>query len=620
VSQRRRRARTKERREQAKRSRARRRMAAAAGLGLGAAIGMGASAHATVDTVTVTSTGDAPNDADCSTSPEACTLREAIDDTNDGDAPDVDVIVFQSGLSGEITLGSQLPVLQEPLTIQGPGAATLALDGNDATRLLFIDTNAGDDVLISGLTLRDGKTTVGGESGGAILKRDADLTLNDDVFTGNAVLGSNSNGGAVASYGTNDPALGSLTIRRSSFTDNTAAGTSAEGGAVFSSHDELAIRNSTLSGNSAQGGGGAYIYGSFSDGHEAEIEATTISDNDAQAPVASSNAIGAGLYFFYGTTRIDNSTITGNTVTSGSTSVNGGAGGGIGSAVSNLTIDSSTITGNAVTGAAGPGSRGGGVYSFNGGADPQITNTIVAGNTVSGGTSPTGPELRSPNDTFQVAFSLIQGATNPAINSTVPGSNITGVDPQLGALADNGGPDDIAGGPLMTQKPAATSPVVDAGSTNEDADQRDLPRPFDVPSIENSTAAGADASDIGAVELQAADFAVPDLGTCAGNPVTIKAGGGTTVGTNGADVILGSPGKNLIKGKGGKDLVCAGKGKDKVVGAGGNDTLLGQAGNDTLKGGKGKDKLKGGKGKDKLLGGGGKDKLLGGPGKDTQRQ
>jgi hypothetical protein len=55
-------------------------------------------------------------------------------------------------------------------------------------------------------------------------------------------------------------------------------------------------------------------------------------------------------------------------------------------------------------------------------------------------------------------------------------------------------------------KPAAISPVVDHGSAFElGTDQRGLPRPFDAPTIAGSGATGADASDMGAVELQAAD-------------------------------------------------------------------------------------------------------------------
>src|SRR5262245_53367775 len=117
---RRRRRRCKRASRAAGRTGAKRRTAAAAGLTLGAAFGISPSAQAAVDVITVTSTTD-PGDGDCATN--GCTLREAITQANDGDTTDVDQIVFQSGLSGAITLnGTQLPTIDEPLYIDGPGA------------------------------------------------------------------------------------------------------------------------------------------------------------------------------------------------------------------------------------------------------------------------------------------------------------------------------------------------------------------------------------------------------------------------------------------------------------------------------------------------------------------
>ena len=51
--------------------------------------------------------------------------------------------------------------------------------------------------------------------------------------------------------------------------------------------------------------------------------------------------------------------------------------------------------------------------------------------------------------------------------------------------------------------PALGSPAIDQGrSFGLTADQRGIVRPIDLPSIPNSAAAGADGSDVGAVELQ----------------------------------------------------------------------------------------------------------------------
>jgi hypothetical protein len=54
--------------------------------------------------------------------------------------------------------------------------------------------------------------------------------------------------------------------------------------------------------------------------------------------------------------------------------------------------------------------------------------------------------------------------------------------------------------------PATTSPVIDKGSSfGLSTDQRGVQRPIDFPSIPNSSASGADGSDIGAIELQPAN-------------------------------------------------------------------------------------------------------------------
>ena len=59
------------------------------------------------------------------------------------------------------------------------------------------------------------------------------------------------------------------------------------------------------------------------------------------------------------------------------------------------------------------------------------------------------------------------------------------------------------GGPTPTMAPALASPAVDQGSASGLAtDQRGALRPVDFPSIPNSSAPGADGSDIGAVEIQ----------------------------------------------------------------------------------------------------------------------
>ena len=126
------------------------------------ALGVG-TAHAA--TFTVTSTGDAGPG----------TLREAVDLANA--APGADTINF--AVTGTITLTTGVIRILDALTIQGPGAANLTIDGNQASRIFVTfeatsppcpATTGPSDFLvtISGLTLRNGWRSVANSSGGAI--------------------------------------------------------------------------------------------------------------------------------------------------------------------------------------------------------------------------------------------------------------------------------------------------------------------------------------------------------------------------------------------------------------------------------------------------------------------
>ena len=165
-----------------------------------------------------------------------------------------------------------------------------------------------------------------------------------------------------------------------------------------------------------------------------------------------------------------------------------------------------------------------------------------------------------------------------------PGSNITGMDPDLGPLRDNGGGTPtraILGGAALN---AGGSFGLDACATT---DQRDLTRSLGGP------------CDLGAYERVA----------CRGLAAT-------RVGTNARDVLRGTArrdvfalfgGNDKAEGLGGNDLVCGGKGNDRLAGGRGNDKLFGEQGKDSLLGGSGRDRLIGGSGRDKLTGGGGRD-------------
>src|SRR5829696_2050726 len=345
------------------------------------------------------------------------------------------------------------------MIINGGGQITLhAADSGSgylmSTRSAFyLGSQPGDTITLSGLTLTGGHT-VG--DGGGIFNREANLVLSDVVVSGNHA---GDDGGGIYSR------EGSLTLVDSTVKGNTAgdeAHDRASGGAIFSEDAPVAIRRSPISGNPPGGdGGGIFMSPAYARRPSLTIENSTIADN---ASTAHSNYDeGGGVWICCG-------------------------GGG-----QRLDIRSSTISGNSVGGALG---AGGGVYAYvaytyDAVSRITIQHTILANNSGTRG-----------NDLFlwnggEVRSSLVEdpsNSANPPATVTFTGNNILGLDPQLGPLADNGGP-------TQTEAPASNSPAIDAGSSpGLSSDQRGVQRPIDFPVIPN--AAGEDGADIGAFELQ----------------------------------------------------------------------------------------------------------------------
>jgi predicted outer membrane repeat protein len=425
----------------------RRRLARGAGVTVGATLLMGGAAQA--DTFTVNSLAD-PSD------PGHTTLHDALTQAHTTPQPS-DKIVFASGLTGSINLTTNLPYINYSLEIAGPGAGQLAVSGQNARGIFHAVGLANPGLQISGLTLRNGNNVADTRGGAIFLAGGSPAKVSDTVLTGNTAQ----KGGAIYSLN------GSLDIQRSTFTANTLTGT-ASSGAIHSLGTAVTISDSLISGNSGVQGAGIHAEGSPAFG-SLLIQRSTVSGNTAAGGCC------GGIYSYTTpTTRILDSTVSGNTVT----------GGPIGAvySVGPLSIIGSTISGNSAAGA------GGGIFASTTN-EPTLQDTIVAGN--SAGTL--GPDVFNG---VSAAFSLIGNPSGATVNDATPGSNLTG-DPQLLPLAANGGL-------TPTMALAATSPAIDKGSAFDlSTDQRGLPRPFDVPSIVNSTAAGGDGSDIGAVEYQA---------------------------------------------------------------------------------------------------------------------
>ena len=105
----------------------------------------------------------------------AGSLRQAIADANPGDT-----ITFAPQVSGTITLTSGELVVNKSVTITGPGAANLAISGNNASRVVSITTSV--NVTLSDMTIANGRVTSG--DGGGIYNTGT-LTLTNAVVYSN---------------------------------------------------------------------------------------------------------------------------------------------------------------------------------------------------------------------------------------------------------------------------------------------------------------------------------------------------------------------------------------------------------------------------------------------------
>jgi hypothetical protein len=266
--------------------------------------------------------------------------------------------------------------------------------------------------------------------------------------------------------------------------------------AVLSSADEdLAVHGLEVRGGSA---------GGIVSGGDVVVESSTIEGNVG----------GAGVVAYTGTATIVRSTLHRNM---------GSAGGGV--AAINVVIDQSTLVGNGAT-------NGGGAWS-----DQWmiVTNSTITGNeaSVSGGgvyagldaidlahatvvanIAPVGANLDLDSASGLTSFASILAAPLGGgsscqlalgANIATAGGNIssdtscgfgpddlTGTDPELGALADNGGP-------TLTMLPVSSGPAVDRADCAGPfvVDQRDVARPQ------------GSRCDAGAVELEAAAIDEP---------------------------------------------------------------------------------------------------------------
>jgi putative cofactor-binding repeat protein/predicted outer membrane repeat protein len=408
-------------------------------------------------------------------------LRDAIVAASSGD-----VIGFDPALAGQtISLTTGQIAIAKPLTLNGPGAANLAISGNNASRIFTITAAAN----ITGLTFENGKTS---QNGGAILAAtSAALTISDSVFSKNS---SPFGGGALF-------ITGAVSILRCTFSGNTVMEGNA-GGAIFANNGTLTLDHSIVSGNSSVGGFGlgAGIYSAAS----VTVTESTISGNTIDFAGTGGGFYNAGVATFR------NSTVSGNSAGEG------GQGGAVynqsgGRLATTVTILNSTIAGNA----ASPSGQGGGIFNdstvslsnstlaqnsagsdgsgggiFNNGATLNVANTIFAGNTALAGPDVFGA-VKSQG------FDLIGNAMD---SSGWTGNDLFNTDPLLGPLQDNGGS-------TATMALLPGSPAIDHGDPGFD------PNAFTPPMVTDQRGGPRTINgqiDIGSFEADVAHFPAID--------------------------------------------------------------------------------------------------------------
>lgn len=303
---------------------------------------------------------------------------------SDCDFSDVQAAIDAAATGDTVTIAAgvypaHLIVRGKTLTVQGAGAATTVLDGNQTGRVLVVEPDA--VVTVQNLTVRNGRAVAGpsfaGTAGGGIaVATGGGLTIRASVITANAAEG---RGGGIDNGGT-------LTISESEVSGNHAAGPGGgianrrrlwietstisgngavqAGGGIYNA-DRLLVTRSSIIENTASVGGGLANDGSVDDAGISDLREVVVHQNVSQGD-------GGGVHNFRGgTLAVSQSQLTGNQA--------GGRGGGLyadsersTTVTSGVTLTDSELSDNEA------GGTGGGIYWASGAR--RLVRTVVWGN------------------------------------------------------------------------------------------------------------------------------------------------------------------------------------------------------------------------------------------------
>lgn len=397
-----------------------------------------------------------------------CSLRDAIYAANS--FPESSTIVLPAGTYTLTRVGydddgtsGDLDIFADT-TISGIEAGLTIIDAQAIGDRIF-DVQNDSVVTISGVSIAYGSQS----QGGGIQCANSTLTLNSVIVRQNTAFGY---GGGIYSDTCN------LLLDHTWLGANSA---SNGGGGIYLRETELEISESLISGNSTEencAGGGVYC-----DGSRLNVTESRLLDNVAgtgggiyaigdtsmvsldRSLVARNLAAveGGGIAMFAGRSlTITNSTISGNAATN--------YGGGINTRVV-TSIAHSTITENVADADSDDYGNAGGIFCYSSGCAAEINQTIIAHNIDQNALPYHDCMLLNTGSLVSIGFNLVESTGNCVFDAD---GDITGLDPQLGPLRDNGGS-------TQTHALMYGSPAIDAGNpiAPPPVDQRGFTRPLD---------------------------------------------------------------------------------------------------------------------------------------------
>ena len=218
-------------------------------------------------------------------------LREAVEDANADDIITIkgEIKATNAGTGSNVNWGKI--TIDKNLTIRGKNGKNtdiLNANTNETNKIHRIfEVQSGATLILSGLTLKDGRASVGASGGGIFVASGGKVGLSNCTIEG-CKAGTGGNGGAIGSQGT-------VTITGSTLTGNSAT----NGGAVYvTSGGVFTMHSGTISGNTVQSaapktrGGGVFV----SLGATFTMKGGTISDNTATTSgTIGTKAMGGGV-------------------------------------------------------------------------------------------------------------------------------------------------------------------------------------------------------------------------------------------------------------------------------------------------------------------------------------